>query len=68
MDTALLEQNGYQALTHEYVFPEEQEMFERAKAQLDKNSRAYVIVPTEQGAVIWTKQRLCFTDKCGEGA
>lgn len=43
-DTALLTQNGYRQITNEYVLPEEEEAFERAKAQLEKNSIAYIIV------------------------
>ena len=64
-DTTLLAHNGYVQLTNEYILPDEEEMFERAKAQLEKNSRSYVCVSNDIGTSIWVKKPfggLQFTD------
>lgn len=67
-DTALLTQNGYRQITNEYVLPEEEEAFERAKAQLEKNSIAYIIVENDVGKAIWRKMPYTLVEsRAGEG-
>lgn len=64
-DIGLLKANGYTQLTEEYT-PEEEEMMARAVAQLEKNSRSYIIVEGESGKSIWTKTRFTLTERAGE--
>jgi hypothetical protein len=55
-DTTLLEANGYIQLTHEYTLPAEEELLARAMAQLEKNSRTYVLAKNDIGVAIWVKK------------
>lgn len=67
-DTSLLPAQGYKQITNEYVLPEEEEAFERAKAQLDKNSISYVIVENDAGLSIWRKNLYTLVEsRAGEG-